>query len=121
MTTAIKYPSTSQFRQAISNVKNKLTFDGIDEEGNVKRKQPDSFVLQYVGTVKLHGTNASVVEFEDGTIQFQSKERVITVENDNAGFANFMTRKDVVGLFEKVKRKAEFFDIPVQYPIEIAG
>lgn len=41
------------------------------------------------GTVKLHGTNAAV-GFKDGEIFCQSRSRIITPEDDNFGFANFV-------------------------------
>lgn len=49
----------------------------------------------YTGTVKLHGTNAGVY-IEDGgaTFQPQSRNRVLSVDNDNLGFAKFITDPD---------------------------
>ncbi len=78
MTKAIKYPSTHQFRQVIRTVHDKLTFDGIDEDGNVKRKlvDPSAFLIPYIGTVKIHGTNGSIVFHSEDDVVFQSKERV---------------------------------------------
>jgi hypothetical protein len=43
--------------------------------------------VTYEGTVKLHGTNAGVHIDHDGAITCQSRNRVITPEDDNAGFA----------------------------------
>ena len=43
--------------------------------------------LSFEGTIKLHGTNAAVIRNEDGSIHFQSRERIITPLSDNAGFA----------------------------------
>lgn len=57
MTKPIRYPSTNQLRQVVRTVKEALTFDGIDEDNNIKRKTPDSWIVPYFGTVKLHGTN----------------------------------------------------------------
>jgi hypothetical protein len=37
--------------------------------------------------VKLHGTNAAVVVTRDGDVYAQSRNRIITPENDNCGFA----------------------------------
>lgn len=46
--------------------------------------------ITYEGTVKLHGTNACIVlnREDDGSISVnaQSRERMLTIESDNAGF-----------------------------------
>lgn len=47
--------------------------------------------LEYRGTVKLHGTNAGVrVECDGFVSAAQSRNRVLTVDNDNMGFATFI-------------------------------
>lgn len=46
-------------------------------------------VVDFVGTVKLHGTNAAV-GIKDGQIYCQSRKRIITPEDDNMGFARFV-------------------------------
>jgi hypothetical protein len=45
--------------------------------------------INYTGHVKLHGTNASVVYYEDGTFHCQSRQEIIRPGKytDNAGFA----------------------------------
>ena len=46
--------------------------------------------VTFYGTVKLHGTNASVVVDHEGNFYCQSRNRVITPENDNYGFAEWL-------------------------------
>uniref|UniRef100_A0AAU8GET2 RNA ligase n=1 Tax=Salmonella phage vB_SEnST11_KE23 TaxID=3161174 RepID=A0AAU8GET2_9CAUD len=123
MTKAIKYPSTHQFRQVIRTVHDKLTFDGIDEDGNVKRKlvDPSAFLIPYIGTVKIHGTNGSIVFHSEDEIVFQSKERVLSLQQDNSGFMAFMVRKDTASLLEQVKHICEISGIAFEFPVEIAG
>lgn len=123
MTKAIRYPSTAQFRQVIRTMHDKLTFDGLDEEGNIKRKvlPPEAYLIPYIGTVKLHGTNGSVVFHSEDEVVFQSKERVVTVGDDNNGFAAFMSRKDTAELLSQVKYLCEVNDVEFQFPVEIAG
>lgn len=41
-------------------------------------------------TQKLHGTNASVIINKSGTVQAASRNRLITPEDDNYGFANWV-------------------------------
>lgn len=46
--------------------------------------------VQYKCKVKLHGTNAAVQCLADGTIVAQSRTNLLSVENDNAGFARWV-------------------------------
>jgi hypothetical protein len=46
-------------------------------------------VIKFTGTVKLHGTNASVAYNSQAGLWYQSRKNVITVQKDNAGFAFF--------------------------------
>jgi hypothetical protein len=72
----ISFPEIGQFRTTVKVVRDRCAYDG--------RPLP---VLRFNGSVKLHGTNASVVFFPDGSRQTQSRTNVITPGNDNAGFA----------------------------------
>ena len=72
----IKYPSIEQFRRVVKEV-------GMTYPNQILP------ALTFKGTVKVHGTNASVVIKPDGTITTQSRNNVITVDKDNAGFANW--------------------------------
>lgn len=72
----IKYPKTGQFRDAIKQVQSAADYHGVPTP-----------TVKFKGTVKLHGTNAAIVIKQDGTWYCQSRERVITPESDNAGFA----------------------------------
>jgi len=72
----IPFPSIEQFRNVIRNVNHRVEFE----------TKP---TLDYIGTVKLHGTNAAIVILPDDTIQFQSRNSIITPQSDNAGFATF--------------------------------
>jgi hypothetical protein len=46
--------------------------------------------LKFIGTVKLHGANAAIVYQQNIGHWHQSRNRVISVINDNAGFAQHM-------------------------------
>jgi len=70
-----KYPSIGQFRNIIRYV------------GKHFMKPP---VIPYKGTVKIHGTNAAIGVLKDGTLYYQSRNNIITPEDDNAGFATYM-------------------------------
>ena len=73
----IKYPKTRQFKDCVFQVRKDSEYHG--------KPIPK---LTFNGTVKLHGSNSSVV-FNGGDIEFQSRNRIITPEDDNLGFAKF--------------------------------
>lgn len=90
-----KYPSIEQFRQVIREVKSRHDFVGKDEDGKVIYQHTSDYpVLDFKGTVKLHGTNAGIVFYKD-RVEFQSRERVLSLTSDNAGFMLAMSAKDL--------------------------
>jgi len=121
---AVPYPKTGQFRNAIQNVKAKYTFKGLDEQG--KAVYDPSILLPvvpYIATVKVHGTNASLVMFKDQTIYCQSKERTLAFGCDNAGFWEAMQGVDKEDLFRHAKLIFSHHnpEKEILYPIVIAG
>jgi hypothetical protein len=90
-----KWPEIEQFRHVAKRVQSVSQFIGKDDNGDPifdsTRKLPS---IEFCGTVKLHGTNAAVT-FENGVLSCQSRERIITTENDNAGFAKFIAQPNV--------------------------
>lgn len=88
----IKFPSIEQFRNIVKNVREHSTFVGKDEDGNpIFDYTKPAPTLTFSGTVKLHGTNAGVsLDVDSGLIWAQSRENIITPQNDNAGFAFFV-------------------------------
>lgn len=96
-----KYPSIEQFRNVIKEVRLKHDYKGKDSEGKQIYKHTENYpTLKFNGTVKLHGTNASVVKYSNGNIQFQSRERILSLEYDNANFMLQMLPKNLDFLFK---------------------
>ena len=93
----IPYPSIEQFRNAIHKVTCKARQNGVDANGDPTYDHTKILpTLTYEGTIKLHGTNASVVlDRTTNELWFQSRENVITLEKDNAGFVRSFEGKDV--------------------------
>ena len=86
----IKFPSIEQFRTVVTNINRHYNFVGLDENGDaIYDHTLPKPTLTFKGTVKLHGTNAAVSYNKDGGYWAQSRENIITVEKDNAGFAFF--------------------------------
>lgn len=94
-----KYPSIEQFRNVIREVKSIHDYKGKDEDGKAIYQHTENYpVLKFIGTVKLHGTNSGIVKYKD-RLEFQSRERVLTLNQDNAGFMTYMIDKDLDNLF----------------------
>lgn len=109
-----KYPKIMQFKDVITQVKSRSEFVTKDEDGNPiydsLRKKP---ILTFTGTVKLHGTNAGVVVKRDGTVIPQSRERELSITNDNMGFASWCSQEKVKEFFIK-QAETEFENPKIQ-------
>jgi len=79
----IPFPDIQQFRNTVKTVRERAEYSGVPLP-----------TLTFVGSVELHGTNASVVFPENGQIVVQSRTRIITPEHDNAGFAKWVTENE---------------------------
>lgn len=84
------FSKIGQFRNVIHHVKSQTDFKGVDASGEAIYDHTSDYpVMQFRGTVKMHGTNSAIVLDENREITIQSRSRTITVLNDNAGFAAF--------------------------------
>jgi len=81
----IPFPSIDQFRNVITRVKRHKGAEGA--------LLP---TMAFQGTVKLHGTNASVCYNALRGLWFQSRNCIITPESDNCGFAAWATERSEV-------------------------
>lgn len=92
-----KYFSTRQYKDIIRKVYERCQFHSI--------AVPQ---LEFKGTVKLHGTNSSFYNvLSNDEIVVQSRNNVITVEKDNAGFAAYVNsqREIVSKIFTEIKKQ----------------
>lgn len=104
-----KYPSIDQFRNVIREVKARHDYKGSDAEGKPIYQHTENYpILRFIGTVKLHGTNAAIVKYSDGRIEFQSRERVLSLDQDNSGFMSEMMRLDLDFLFMNYSKPNEY-------------
>lgn len=88
----IKMPSIEQFRNVVKNINHMSSFVELVDGEPVYDRTRKSPILKAIGTIKLHGTNAAVCYNDVDGMWFQSKENIITPEQDNAGFAFFGTQ-----------------------------
>lgn len=101
----ISYPKIAQFRNIVTTINREITYTGLDEEGNaVFDNSITKPTLTFKGTVKLHGTNASVCFNDQEGFWVQSRQNIITVDKDNAGFAFFAESNKVqfCGLIDEI-------------------
>lgn len=98
----IKYPSIEQFRHTIKSIRIDHDYKGQDTENKPIYEHTENYPsLLFHGTVKLHGTNAGIVKYKD-RIEFQSRERVLSLLQDNSGFMRNMLNKNLDFLFEGI-------------------
>jgi len=111
----IKFPKIGQFRQVIRQVVDSARYFGKDENGDaIFNPALPIPTLTFEGSVKLHGTNAGVTMNREGEMWAQSRENILTLEKDNAGFAVFVEKnKDIFKeLFSNIDMKdADFVTI----------
>lgn len=92
-----KFPDIEQYRQIVQYVKNRKQYIGKDENNNPIFDESIKLpTLSFVGTVKIHGTNSGITLSKDGELYPQSREQLITIDSDNAGFAFFVENKKEV-------------------------
>lgn len=98
MATHQSFPSIEQFLTAMHDV-HYLYCQDYDSKSHTPPTQLKVGAPSHVklcGTVKLHGTHADLVYYLDDVSQSptsivcQSRSRVVTVDNDNCGFAAFV-------------------------------
>lgn len=87
------FPKIGQFRNVVDEVRYHYGKDNASAP-----------TISFTGTVKLHGTNAGVGWDFQGPLIPQSRKRVITVDNDNAGFAKFVVaqEKQIKAIMKKI-------------------
>jgi hypothetical protein len=73
----VKFPSIEKFSDVNALIKRRFELN-------------DRPTITYRGKVKLHGTNAAIRIDPDGTVTCFKRTGVCNVENDNAGFANWV-------------------------------
>lgn len=91
----IKFPSIEQFRGVVKQIQERVCYIGKDEDGKAVfdylKPKP---TLTFTASEKIHGTNAGVCYSIPDGMWAQSRENIITVEKDNAGFAFFVSQNE---------------------------
>lgn len=103
----ISFPSIEKFSNIVANINRENNFVGLDENGDpIYDPSKPKPILKFIGSVKLHGTNAGVCLNKKEGMWFQSRENIITPTQDNAGFAFFAdsNKEQFVTLFAQIIR-----------------
>jgi len=97
MKRVIKYSSIELFPVVIREVRERISFRGLDENKNPIFDENATYpVIKAQLTEKLHGTNASVCFSNPDGFWIQSRTSIITPQDDNAATAFFAEKnKDV--------------------------
>jgi RNA ligase len=104
----ISMPSIEKFSNLVANINREYNFVGLDENNNpIYDNNKPKPVISLLGTIKLHGTNGGFIFNDQDGFWIQSKEKIITPENDNAGCAFFCeTKKEAfMEIINKIKEK----------------
>lgn len=85
----LKYPSIDQFKHTVQNVRRTVNHFNLDQ---------NQVEIEFTGTVKLHGTNASIllVKSEDGNFKYQvqSRTNILSIDQDNYGFCQYALKHE---------------------------
>jgi len=99
-----KFTDINQFRNVIREVKSHHDYFGNDENGDAIYRHTTPYPkYKFRGTVKLHGTSAAIVLNKNGEYSFQSRERILSLDEDNYQFMNTMIGKNHKSLFENIE------------------
>jgi len=122
MITFTRFNDIEQFRNIISNM-NRARLMGTDDNGEpIYERNFVKPTIKFKGTVKLHGTCSSVCNHGDD-VWVQSRERIITPESDNMGFAKFALERleSFTNIFNDIKSNYNVGDRVISIYGEYAG
>ena len=93
----LSYNSIEQYRNELHDLKK-------------AKKNPDLNIpdeVEFIGTIKLHGTNASVCYSEQTGLYCQSRNNIINLTYDNQGFCMFVekNKKTFEDFFQLLSKK----------------
>lgn len=98
MNPMIKFPSIGQFRDAIKQI-----------QSSAKYANKPVPTLKLTGFPKVHGSNGGIIRKVGGGVEdiyFQSRERVLSIESDNAGFCfwGHSIRNELNEMFNRIEK-----------------
>lgn len=114
----IKYPSIEQFRNVVATIQRTAQFVRYDTETNTVITNPAAKlpVITATATEKIHGTHAAVCYSVPDGFWVQSRENIITPEQDNASCA-FYAEANREQWIDIIKNLAAEYDIDLNTKI----
>lgn len=90
------YRSTPSLKDALKAIRRltKATYVPVEGSNIPRRVEGVQPIIELTGTVKIHGTNACVVALSNGEVKAQSRNRMLTPLDDNAGFAKWVAQHE---------------------------
>lgn len=117
----ISFPKISDFKNAVRDLSHSARYMGEDENGQVIYNHDPLPTITFTGTVKLNGTNSGVCYNNESGFWVQSRNRIITPQKDNAGFA-FFAETNKEAFIEIIKQVAVDNDLSLdEYTITVYG
>lgn len=102
----IKYDKTPQFKGVKMAIEHSSRFSGKDGNGEPIYNNNPLPTVVFQGTIKLHGTNASICYNDKNKIWFQSRNNIVTTGHFNfVSQIQTLSQNDVKDLFDQIKRK----------------
>lgn len=100
----IKFTDIEQLRNVISDVRSNYDFQGKDENNTPIYKHLNPYpIISFLGTIKCNGSNASIILYKDGHYEFQSRDTILTEQEDSIGFRNAIINTPYQQLFNNIK------------------
>lgn len=115
-----KFPSIEHYRQLNMKVKSKVQYNHETDELDESVELP---TLVFMGTVKTDGTHGDIVFDATHQPQCQSRNNVLTRENPNTGFWNYVNdipADELASFFVEIEKVCQN-EPDFQYPIMISG
>lgn len=107
----IKFPKIGQFRDTIKSIVTTHDYQGQDADDNPIYEHRTLYpTITFIGSVKLHGTNAGVCyQKSSGTYWAQTRNRILKInendkKGDNCGFGTYCKNKktELISLIDEV-------------------
>ena len=110
----IKYTHIEGFHNIVR------TYRKMGDHPEIRRYRLETPVT-FRGSVKLHGTNCGVVLTPDAIVP-QSRNRTLTLDDDNYGFAAYVAREKVHAALRRIESEVrEVAHLDAETPLAIFG
>ena len=118
----IGFDKIPQFRDVVRGISRKSQFIGLDADGEPiydKNQLQLLPTVNFMGTVKLHGTNAGI-STNGEEVWYQSRTRILTPQSDNYDFCQFcLQREEAIKRLLLSSNYAHAIGLAIRLPVTI--